>query len=416
VDSDDMAKTVLQVRASLCLAFAICLVSHASANIIFGSGPARQPPRRPTAPAPTPRPGAPTCRDPRGQSGSCLPIAQCPPLQPFVRARDVAYLKASLCPRSGGRLLLCCPEAAPPTSPPPTAKPAAFKSPPFCGLTKFGPPGRVVGGQPVQALGDLPWMAALGYSSLSPRFQCGGAVVSKRWIITAAHCILPSGPDTVRVGDRVLGTPLDDDFINPPQTIEVERSIKHPNYVNRRSTPNKGLFNDIALIKLKQPIKFSEVVKPICLPESGDEHTTDREAMVAGWGLTTFAGTRSNEMLYGYLNISRPGACSRLYEHSQVKIDDSLHICANGDDKNNLPPGCTLADFDDSDCRGGVDACGGDSGGPLMSFTQLDNEQFRVKALGLVSFAIGCGDPLHPGVYTRVDTFRDWIGETIANN
>jgi len=48
----------------------------------------------------------------------------------------------------------------------------------------------------------------------------------------------------------------------------------------------------------------------------------------------------------------------------------------------------------------------GDSGGPLM---WLKEKQFYL--MGIVSFGKKCG--VHPGVYTKVVSFTDWILENI---
>lgn len=57
--------------------------------------------------------------------------------------------------------------------------------------------------------------------------------------------------------------------------------------------------------------------------------------------------------------------------------------------------------------NGGVDACTGDSGGPL--FTE-DGEGGFVQH-GIVSWGRGCGLAAYPGVYTQVSYFLDWINE-----
>lgn len=43
-------------------------------------------------------------------------------------------------------------------------------------------------GSDITNLGEFPWMALLLYNS-SRKYGCGGALISKRYVLTAAHCI-----------------------------------------------------------------------------------------------------------------------------------------------------------------------------------------------------------------------------------
>ena len=60
----------------------------------------------------------------------------------------------------------------------------------------------------------------------------------------------------------------------------------------------------------------------------------------------------------------------------------------------------------------GKDSCGGDSGGPA-SYHEGYEGTVDAKPwfqIGIVSFgAKKCGKINKPGVYTRIDTFLDWI-------
>jgi len=72
-----------------------------------------------------------------------------------------------------------------------------------------------------------------------------------------------------------------------------------------------------------------------------------------------------------------------------------------------------LSEFDDvtddmicaGDLSGAKDACQGDSGGPL--FCKFESGQY--SQVGIVSYGISCSSPNTPGVFTRVDKFKNWI-------
>merc|ERR1711997_634391 len=58
-------------------------------------------------------------------------------------------------------------------------------------------------------------------------------------------------------------------------------------------------------------------------------------------------------------------------------------------------------------CAGeyGKDSCQGDSGGPMVCY----NSDGSGYLGGIVSWGIGCGGLYHPGVYTEVSYFVDWV-------
>jgi len=57
----------------------------------------------------------------------------------------------------------------------------------------------------------------------------------------------------------------------------------------------------------------------------------------------------------------------------------------------------------------GKDACYGDSGGPL--FDRKTN-----CLVGIVSWGIKCAMPDREGIYSRIESFHDWVTETVEKN
>jgi len=60
---------------------------------------------------------------------------------------------------------------------------------------------------------------------------------------------------------------------------------------------------------------------------------------------------------------------------------------------------------------GGVDACQGSSGGPLVAVDKAG----RKYQIGITSWGEGCGIPNKYGVYTRVSAFTEWIKQVVAD-
>ena len=94
------------------------------------------------------------------------------------------------------------------------------------------------------------------------------------------------------------------------QIIQVEKIIKHPNY------DSYTLDYDVALVKLKNPFKFTINVRPVCLPTTDFAPGTD--CYITGWGHTTEGGIESqvNNHFHQSRHSVRPSACSFTFNDS----------------------------------------------------------------------------------------------------
>ncbi|XP_010163681.2 kallikrein-8-like [Antrostomus carolinensis] len=139
---------------------------------------------------------------------------------------------------------------------------------PFVGSSVAGDT-RVVGGMACDPHSQ-PWQAAILDMY---KLYCGGVLVAKQWVVTAAHCTTP-GITTIRLGKHNLYTRE----FGETQKM-VQKFVPHPSY----DPTTKD--NDIMMIKLVTPVTLSSRIQPVpvasCLPEPGTTCVT------SGWGATT---------------------------------------------------------------------------------------------------------------------------------
>merc|ERR1712178_329289 len=112
--------------------------------------------------------------------------------------------------------------------------------------------------------------------------MCGGTIINKRTVITAAHCYEGADPRLfqVVVGQHSKRSP--DKYTKRYRVAEIKN---HPQW-NPRT-----LENDISIIKLAEDIEFNQAVQPICLPQSDWIYVDGGNFLVTGWGRTTGGGS-----------------------------------------------------------------------------------------------------------------------------
>ncbi|KAB7497868.1 Serine proteinase stubble [Armadillidium nasatum] len=84
----------------------------------------------------------------------------------------------------------------------------------------------------------------------------------------------------VRVGEHNLSFR---DEGHPYRDFKVKRKVIHKDYLSNSRLNDLSFENDIALLELKDSVKFKSHVQPICLPGS-DDLLVGRSALVTGWG------------------------------------------------------------------------------------------------------------------------------------
>ncbi|XP_076174782.1 venom serine protease Bi-VSP [Ptiloglossa arizonensis] len=324
------------------------------------------------------------CTTPNSAPGVCVPFRSCQPLLNLLQNEGLAvgdYLRRSLCSNVNGNAIICCPNVDPLREPKVVETSYAPLEPPHCGFNNVTHT-RVVGGEPAQ-LGAWPWIVALGYhgkeNPLKPRWLCGGSLISAKHVLTAAHCASRADLFMVRVGD--LNLLRDDDGASPVE-IEIDQKIVHPQYSTSK------MENDIAVLRLKEEVQFTDLIYPICLPIKEPLRSKNFYRFfpfIAGWGAVESRGPASADLLEAQVPVVSNDDCKKAYSRFKNAVIDQRVLCAGY-------------------AQGGKDACQGDSGGPLMLL-----QKKTVYQIGVVSYGYKCAVPGFPGVYARVTEYLDFV-------
>ncbi|XP_075974162.1 phenoloxidase-activating enzyme 1-like [Anticarsia gemmatalis] len=358
------------------------------------------------------------CTTPLGRSSECVSLYDCPDLLTAFEQRPlppnvVSYLRQSQCGFEGYVPRVCCgplpdQEATQRPTPRPRPRPTESSSSSEdyspddsspaprnkCGIDTNGD--RIYGGQ-FTDLDEFPWMALMGYRTRkgTTTYQCGGVLINRRYVLTAAHCITGAierevgSLSTVRLGEYDTQSDvdcLDSTCADRPQEIPVASSFPHPGYIDG----NKNRRDDIGIVRLAKRATFSYYVQPICLVDESERLTPGNDVFVAGWG-KTLDGRNSPIKLKLGLPIFKKDDCVSKYRTLGAVLGEN-QLCAGG----------AFAE----------DACRGDSGGPLMK----KRPDGVWETVGVVSFGYGCGRDGWPGVYTSVAGYIDWIKSTLQSS
>ncbi|CAF1021331.1 unnamed protein product [Brachionus calyciflorus] len=288
-----------------------------------------------------------------------------------------------------------------------------------CGQFFIAPNVRIVGGKEAIRHG-WPSMAFVHFNytfdSIDPKTKksrlevssslCGGTLLDRKTVITAAHCILKevfsSNDDSsykvtankyhkkaehaykLYFGVHDINNVLKHTPTNITVGIEADSIHVHEGY------STESALNDIAIIKLSRPVEFNRFIQPACLPNPKINIYPVKEnitSYAAGWGTLSSGGDLPETLQNVKLTVYNESFCESV--GFGMEKNWTTQICSG-------------------ELEGGKDTCQGDSGGPLFVKDIVNGRQKFVLA-GLTSYGDGCGGVGLPGIYTRVSAYMSWI-------
>ncbi|XP_045774226.1 chymotrypsin-1-like [Maniola jurtina] len=237
---------------------------------------------------------------------------------------------------------------------------------------------RIVGGVDAPP-GHARHMVALIYKGWHMRWLvCGGSIITKRHVLSAAHCIEPYS----HWGQ------LSPDFIGVYGTYHwnsTDTEVTFSGYVNHPDWDWNTIKNDIGILCTVKEFTFNEHVGPITL--NFDYMSGGQHASVTGWGRLEPWGEIPDHMQMLDVTTLSPKQCYLYMKYASQSLGPALPV----------DPKVEICTFHSK----GHGMCNGDSGSPL--FLKHTWEQ-----IGIVSWGFPCALGA-PDVFTRLGAFKKWI-------
>jgi secreted trypsin-like serine protease len=156
----------------------------------------------------------------------------------------------------------------------------------------------IVGGEQT-AEGEAPWQVLFLYRGA---FRCGGALITERWVLTAAHCVHETDNVLINTANvtLVFGEYDRSRTADPSRVRSGVVSMKvHPQY--------RGVCcdYDLALLELTVPLSTSRRVAPIPVLTNQIQFGVGTAGEATGWGATSRGGPTSQVLRKVALTVAQ---------------------------------------------------------------------------------------------------------------
>lgn len=231
----------------------------------------------------------------------------------------------------------------------------------------------IIGGNPATPE-DWPFMVALNIQTQNAIYFCSATLIKDNWMLTSGQCIKEYTTD-------VYGKAGVYNLYQKGLAIETSAIIIHPKY---RITSKGYIKNNLALIKLKSPLKPSSTISIVEI--ASEPIRIGSKCKTAGWNSASMGDEGDFIRPFSLHHIDQPvislTQCRKILNEKLVQ-DSNI---------------CTLRK------KKYKQICFSNFGSPLICNGLL---------YGINSKVYSCDQNKFPNVWTRIEYYIDWIHQTI---